>query len=98
MRNKEDDPTARQVSVALGDRLRARRRELGYLQAAFAHRVGLPDDGTIARIERGEALISETLLRRLVSALDIDWSEIADEVSSDISVLSFYEKYITFCK
>lgn len=63
-------------SSPVGELLRQRRRQLGMSQGALAEAAGLPDDGTVARVERGELPASETLLRQLASALEIDWREI----------------------
>src|SRR5262245_20885045 len=63
-------------SFRVGDLLRRRRMSLRMTQSQLAQAIGMPDDGTVAAVERGQAPASEVLLRNLAKALDISWSEI----------------------
>lgn len=55
----------------LGQRIRARRHELGLSQEGLAHAAGL-DRSYVGRIERGEHNLTFTALVRLCRALDCD--------------------------
>jgi transcriptional regulator with XRE-family HTH domain len=55
----------------LGQRIRARRRELGLSQEGLAHVAGL-DRSYVGRIERGEHNLTFTALVRLCRAMECD--------------------------
>jgi len=55
----------------LGQRIRARRRELGLSQEGLAHEAGL-DRSYVGRIERGEHNLTFIALVRLARALGCD--------------------------
>lgn len=55
----------------LGQRIRARRRELGFSQEGLAHEAGL-DRSYVGRIERGEHNLTFVALIRLCRAMRCD--------------------------
>lgn len=55
----------------LGQRIRARRRELGLSQEGLAHAAGL-DRSYVGRIERGEHNLTFVALVRLARAMECD--------------------------
>lgn len=55
----------------LGQRIRARRRELGLSQEGLAHTAGL-DRSYVGRIERGEHNLTFVALVRLCRAMECD--------------------------
>ena len=59
----------------LGQRIRARRRELGMSQEGLAHVAGL-DRSYVGRIERGEHNLTFTALVRLARAMRCDVAEL----------------------
>jgi formylglycine-generating enzyme required for sulfatase activity/transcriptional regulator with XRE-family HTH domain len=62
----------------LGEYIRRARRRLNVSQGELAESVGLPDDGSLARIERGELAPSEFVLRRIAEELDLPWKRLAE--------------------
>lgn len=60
-----------EATVAFGDRIRARRLELGLSQRALADRAGL-DWSYTAQVERGERNVALLNILRIAKALDMD--------------------------
>jgi len=63
------------VHVALGDAMRAARKEQGYSQEKLAARVGL-DGSYYGSIERGEYKASIAMIDRIACGLDMKLSEL----------------------
>lgn len=64
-----------------GDRLRARRQELGLSQEALAHRASI-NRTYIASLENGDRNPSLNTIARLAAALDVDAAELVRGVQA----------------
>jgi transcriptional regulator with XRE-family HTH domain len=76
------------VKVLFGNRVRQLRKERGWSQEAFAHRVGL-DRSYMGSVERGERNVSLENICLIAAALGVgaaalfeEWSETAPQQSS----------------
>jgi transcriptional regulator with XRE-family HTH domain len=63
----------------LGQRIRARRRELGLSQETLAHEAGL-DRSYVGRIERGEHNLTFAALVKLCRAMQCDVAQITKDI------------------
>jgi len=74
----------------LGQRIRARRRELGLSQEGLAHEAGL-DRSYVGRIERGEHNLTFVALVRLARAMRCDVAALTGGIPAGIA-----ERSLTF--
>ena len=71
-------PRSGQVDVALGERIRRRRRELGLSQSALGAKLGITFQ-QVQRYENGTNRVSAAMLVRLAEALAIAVTEILND-------------------
>lgn len=67
--------TKNPVLVAIGNQIRARRRERGYAQEAFAAQAGI-DRSYYGAIERGERNLTALNLVKIALTLDVEVGEL----------------------
>ena len=58
------------MNTGLGNRIKARRLELGLSQEALANRMGLKSKSTICKIERGDDNLTTTAVSKYAEALE----------------------------
>jgi transcriptional regulator with XRE-family HTH domain len=76
------DKAATSVTIALGTRLRALRREQGLSQEELAHEAGM-DRSYVGAVERGTRNVSLVNLDRLSRALGMTLSQLFEGVRHD---------------
>ncbi|WP_338466793.1 helix-turn-helix transcriptional regulator [Novosphingobium sp. ZN18A2] len=75
----------------LGQRIRARRRELGMTQEGLAHEAGL-DRSYVGRIERGEHNLTFVALVKLCRAMRCDVAALTQELPRCLHSSALHDK------
>ena len=64
--------------MKIGERIRQRRKELGWTLREFADRMGYANHSTVARIERGEIDIAQSKISKFSEVLGVSVSYLMD--------------------
>src|ERR1700761_2295032 len=73
-------PRSGATDVALGERIRRRRRELGFSQSALGARLGITFQ-QVQKYENGANRVSATMLMKLSDALALSVSDLLAEIN-----------------
>jgi transcriptional regulator with XRE-family HTH domain len=82
----EEQMKKHEISIVIGNRLRARRMELGYSQSDAAEKSGLHHT-YIGQVERGEKNATVNSVERICTALDMSLADLFANISEPTSKL-----------